>query len=417
MESLLPADKYEVINKTILTEDDRKNIISLYEPIIGSDAVSLYFTLWRDTEIKIIYTHHHLMTLLRKNLETIKKSRVILEGIGLLKTYFKEGDVNSYIYEIYSPLSPKEFFSNPIFNVVLYNNIGSYEYDNLKKQFMKQTYSLKEYSDITKKFDEVFKVTSDNIDLSFESVSKETNSIEFKNEVNFDLVLSSIPKGIINEKAFNKRIKDLINNLAFAYNLDTLKISELLRLSINEKGFIDKETLRVETRKYYQYNNHGRLPTIIYQTQPDYLKAPIGDTSKKGMIINVFENTSPYDFLSSKYGGGMPTSRDLRLLEYLLIDVGLTPSVVNVLIDYVLKKNNNKLNKSFIETIAGQWKRLDIKTAKEAMETAEKENKKYNKLGKENVSSPVWFDKTINKENLDEEEEKELNNILDKYQE
>ena len=417
MESLLPADKYEVINKTILTEDDRKNIISLYEPIIGSDAVSLYFTLWRDTEIKIIYTHHHLMTLLRKNLETIKKSRVILEGIGLLKTYFKEGDVNSYIYEIYSPLSPKEFFSNPIFNVVLYNNIGSYEYDNLKKQFMKQTYSLKDYSDITKKFDEVFKVTSDNIDLSFESVSKETNSIEFKNEVNFDLVLSSIPKGIINEKAFNKRIKDLINNLAFAYNLDTLKISELLRLSINEKGFIDKETLRIETRKYYQYNNHGRLPTIIYQTQPDYLKAPIGDTSKKGMIINVFENTSPYDFLSSKYGGGMPTSRDLRLLEYLLIDVGLTPSVVNVLIDYVLKKNNNKLNKSFIETIAGQWKRLDIKTAKEAMETAEKENKKYNKLGKENVSSPVWFDKTINKENLDEEEEKELNNILDKYQE
>lgn len=417
MESLLPADKYEVINKTILTEDDRKNIISLYEPIIGSDAVSLYFTLWRDTEIKIIYTHHHLMTLLRKNLETIKKSRVILEGIGLLKTYFKEGDVNSYIYEIYSPLSPKEFFSNPIFNVVLYNNIGSYEYDNLKKQFMKQTYSLKDYSDITKKFDEVFKVTSDNIDLSFESVSKETNSIEFKNEVNFDLVLSSIPKGIINEKAFNKRIKDLINNLAFAYNLDTLKISELLRLSINEKGFIDKETLRVETRKYYQYNNHGRLPTIIYQTQPDFLKAPIGDTSKKGMIINVFENTSPYDFLSSKYGGGMPTSRDLRLLEYLLIDVGLTPSVVNVLIDYVLKKNNNKLNKSFIETIAGQWKRLDIKTAKEAMETAEKENKKYNKLGKENVSSPVWFDKTINKENLDEEEEKELNNILDKYQE
>ena len=417
MESLLPADKYEVINKTILTEDDRKNIISLYEPIIGSDAVSLYFTLWRDTEIKIIYTHHHLMTLLRKNLETIKKSRVILEGIGLLKTYFKEGDVNSYIYEIYSPLSPKEFFSNPIFNVVLYNNIGSYEYDNLKKQFMKQTYSLKDYSDITKKFDEVFKVTSDNIDLSFESVSKETNSIEFKNEVNFDLVLSSIPKGIINEKAFNKRIKDLINNLAFAYNLDTLKISELLRLSINEKGFIDKETLRIETRKYYQYNNHGRLPTIIYQTQPDYLKAPIGDTSKKGMIINVFENTSPYDFLSSKYGGGMPTSRDLRLLEYLLIDVGLTPSVVNVLIDYVLKKNNNKLNKSFIETIAGQWKRLDIKTAKEAMETAEKENKKYNKLGKENVSSPVWFDKTINKENLDEDEEKELNNILDKYQE
>ena len=50
--------------------------------------------------------------------------------------------------------------------------------------------------------------------------------------------------------------------------------------------------------------------------------------------------------------------------------------MVNVLIDYVLKKNNNKLNNAFVETIAGQWKRLGIETAKDAMEVAEKEHKK-----------------------------------------
>ena len=38
----LPADKYKVINKTILSDVDKKNLISFYMPIIGSLAVSLY---------------------------------------------------------------------------------------------------------------------------------------------------------------------------------------------------------------------------------------------------------------------------------------------------------------------------------------------------------------------------------------
>ena len=40
--TFLPADKYMVINKTTLSELDRKNLVNLYEPIIGSIAVSLY---------------------------------------------------------------------------------------------------------------------------------------------------------------------------------------------------------------------------------------------------------------------------------------------------------------------------------------------------------------------------------------
>ena len=79
--TLLPADKYIVINKTVLTEQDRKNIVSLYEPIIGSIAVSLYLTLWRDldryTFVSIDYTHHHLMTLLKTNLENNIPARAL----------------------------------------------------------------------------------------------------------------------------------------------------------------------------------------------------------------------------------------------------------------------------------------------------------------------------------------------------
>ncbi len=420
--AFLPADQYMVINKTTLTELDRKNLVNLYEPIIGSLAVSLYLTLWRDLDrfhfVSMEYTHHHLMTILKTNLEDIKKARIALEAAGLIRTYLEQSEPNHYVYELYSPLNAKEFFSNPIFSVVLYNNIGSYEYDLLKKEYQTIKFDLKNFTEITSSFDQVYTSSSNYL---FEALGRTTKPIELQEWVDFDMLLSSLPKGIINERALNKKVKELINQLAFIYKMDTLQMVEILRMTLNEKGFIDKDNLRIQTRKYYQYHHQGKLPTLIYRTQPAYLKNPEGDMSKKGKIIEVFENTSPYDFLASKYKGASPTNRDVKLLENLIIDVGLEPAVVNVLIDYVLKKNNNKLNTAFIETIAGQWKRLNIKTAKEAMEVAEKEHKKYTKkYEKENAKTPlkvpVWFNEKITKEKMTQEEEEELKNILEKYQ-
>ncbi len=421
--SLLPADKYIVLNKTLLTELDCKYLVSLYEPIIGSNAVSLYMTLWRDLErynsVSTDYSHHHLMTLLKMNLESIKMARKTLEAVGLLKTYYEAGEPSNYVYELYSPMTPKEFFANPIFNVVLYNNIGAKEYDLLKQEFSVLPFSFKDYIEITTPFDELFKSSSDSV--SFEAIGREVLPITMQDQVDFDLLISSLPRGMVTEKTLTKKMKELINNLALVYDLDTLKMCEIIRLCMNEKGAIDKEELRIQTRKYYQYNHHGKLPTLIYRSQPDYLKDPVGDTSKKGKIIEVFENTTPYDFLRSKYHTGSPTNRDLRLIEYLLVDVGLQPAVCNVLIDYVLKKNNNKLNSSFVETIAGQWKRIGVQTAKDAMALAEKEHKrmmnKLNKVSNKPVSNdvPVWFNEKIEKEGMTEEESNELESMLSKY--
>ena len=63
--TILPADTYTVINKTILNDTDKKLITMLYQPIIGYTAASLYFTLIDDLDsIQIMsndLTHYHLM--------------------------------------------------------------------------------------------------------------------------------------------------------------------------------------------------------------------------------------------------------------------------------------------------------------------------------------------------------------------
>ena len=67
--TILPADSYIVVNKTIITEIDKNIINMLYQPIIGYTAVSLYLTLLNDLDKMLVmsgeYTHHHLMSIMQ----------------------------------------------------------------------------------------------------------------------------------------------------------------------------------------------------------------------------------------------------------------------------------------------------------------------------------------------------------------
>ena len=159
--TLLPADIYQVINKSLLSEMDKLVLNMLYMPIIGNTSVTLYNILYNELKannyISSELTHHHLMTNLGDTLENIKEARIKLEGVGLIKTYVKEGNVNSYVYELYSPLSVSEFFNHPIFNMVLYNNVGKEEYLRIKSYFKLPTVNLSNYTDITSAFDMTFK--------------------------------------------------------------------------------------------------------------------------------------------------------------------------------------------------------------------------------------------------------------------
>ncbi len=419
--TLLPADNYVVINKTILTDNDKVNLINLYEPIIGPLAISLYLTLWSDLDRTLTfsdsYNHHHLMTFLKSNLNDIKEARSALEALGLIKTYYKEGDnINYYIYELYSPISGYEFFNHPILNIVLYNNLGVNEYNNLIKSYKKVNFKYDDYKDISSKLNDTFKSSAYN-NFSNENIkNKNSNKPKLDNLIDFDVLKESIPNKVLGNNAFNKKTKELINNLAFIYNLDTLKVSEILRLTIDENGLINKDLFIKEVRKYYEYNNGGSLPTIIYRTQPEHLKSPEGDLSSAGKMVYIFENTTPYDFLKSKYKNNNPTPRDLKLLEYLALELNMPPAVINVLIDYVLRISDNKLNKAYVETIAGQWTRLGIKTAREAMNQAKKEYKKKPKKEiNKSVKLPTWFDNEQKDINVSEEEKKEIEALLKEF--
>lgn len=430
--TILPADTYVVVNKTVIKDLDRKLITMLYQPIIGHDATSLYFTLVDDLDKRELMseelTHHHLMSTMQLKLEDIVVARKKLEAVGLLRTYFKKDHVNNYIYLLYSPMSANEFLNHPVLNVVLYNNLGKKEYDRIVDFFKVPKISVKDYEDISSSFSDVFRSVSGNVLIENENIRKEnTNKIMIGDKIDFNLLVSSIPSTMISSRCFNEDTKELINALAYTYDIDDTNMQGLVRNSINEKGLIDKTQLRRAARDFYQFENDGKLPTFIYSKQPDYLKMPMGDNSKWAKMVYTFESVHPYDFLRSKYKTGEPSLRDLKLIESLLVDLKLTPGVVNVLIAYVLKINNQKLSKSYIDTIAGQWKRLNIETVEEAMRISEKEHRKlkkqfenkshkqlttYTSKSRKVEELPDWFNKELKNQEMSDEDMKELDEIL-----
>ena len=426
MFNILPADTYTVINRTILTDNDRKILTMLYQPIIGANSVNLFFTLWMDLDkgefMSVEENHHHLMTSTSLNINEIIGGREKLEAVGLLKTFFKENEnENSYIYELFSPLSPSEFFAHPILNVVLYNSVGKKEYERIVNYFKVPRIILNDYEDITKSFNEVFESTpSTTFENNIQNIKTNNKlGLNIENVVEYDLLISSMPKETINEKTFTKEIKKLINDLCLIYNLSIDEIKNIILSSLNEKGIIDKTMLRKNARNYYQFENNGKLPSLIYQNQPEYLRSPIGKDSKRAKMIYTFETISPYNYLKSKNNGAKPTDRDIKIIENLRVDLELSPAVINVLIDYCLRVNNNKLNKNLIETIASQWKRLNIETAEDAMNQALKESKKktnkpkyYSK--KDNVL-PEWFEKENKAEEITVEDENEMKDLLNQF--
>lgn len=430
--NILPADTYVVINKSILNNEDRKILNMLYQPIIGPYPVMLYFSLWTDLDTQGLfseeYTHHHLITNMHLSMEEFLEAREKLEAVGLIKTYFREGSINNYVYEIYSPLSAHEFLSHPILNIVLYSNVGKGEYEGIVNSFKLPKVSLGNFKDITANFNDVFSsVPMTSYEVVNDSVRKK-NRLKLNVDSNFDFnfLASSFPKGVDPAKVLTKEVKELIVNLSYIYSLDAMKMQSIIRGCFNERGTINKEELRKNCRNHYQFDNGGVLPTAIYNKQPEYLKKPIGDDSKRAKMIYTFENTTPYELLKSKNNGLEPTKRDLRLVEDLVLDYSLKQGVVNVLIDYVLKTNNNKLTRNLVETIAGQWQRLKIETVEDAMNVAEKEHKKYNKVNnvskkevKEKVqeeSLPDWFDKEIEKKEGNIVDKSMIDDLLKEYQ-
>ena len=269
--SVLPADTFIVVNKTTLSDKDRNLLMLLYQPIVGSNSISLYYTLWSYLDKSELmsneWTHHHILRDMLISNSELSESKERLEAIGLIKTYVKKGNINNYVYELYSPVSASEFINNPLLNIALFNAVGKLEYDRIVSYFRIPKINLREYEDITKKFSDVFSYSSTpmNDNLIYDIKKSSHRKLELLTKIDINTIISLISDEVLNKKSITRDMKEFLYKISYIYNYDNDDMIELIRNSTTEKHTIDKKLLQENANKYYRYDNMGKLPSIIYK--------------------------------------------------------------------------------------------------------------------------------------------------------
>lgn len=354
--------------------DDIQNDILyyLYQPLLGTDAIGLYMMLVvegkRMQRIVTPASLSRLISFMSMSLPDIEKNLRSLEAIGLLKTYVKRDEhCTQYIYQLQSPLSLKAFFKNQILTSLLSDSLSEDDYQKTIQYFKITLENLHEYEDITAKFQDVFTIShlqKKGRILRYNEDLKEKITQDIETTYDLELLYKGLADYQINRSKLSSEDIHYMTQLATVYSVDPLTLASLVKDAMQSTGF-NKDILKTNMKKYVEIDNMNQLKEV-YHKQPLQYHTDIEQQTPLVLHMKYLDSLTPYELLKDKQGGKEPVFHDLMIVEMLMVQLGLQPSVVNVLIEYVLGKNQNRLSKRYCEAIGASWARKNIHTAMDA---------------------------------------------------
>lgn len=410
-QELQPIDTFKIKMAHPFSDYDRQLLTLFYQPLIGSQSMSLFMTLWADVERQkdSEYNHYHLMNLLTMPLGQVFEARISLEAIGLLRTYCKEeAQDRSFLYELLPPMDAKSFFDDPLLSTFLFSKIGEQAYRGLKTRFTADEKINDYYKEVSRTFLDVYRpIRSTSSDDMAEEIQmqgrNESRGIPFAySDFDFNLLRAGLSEQMVPKSSLAAVSKELIEKLAFLYSLNPIDMQKVIMMALDENLKLPEDRLRKSAVDYYKMNisqNAPSLEKVYKKNDPPKIQEP---ANREDELLIYMENTSPREMLRD-YTGKEPLPVDVQLAERLVTVHGFTVGVVNVLLHYVIIRNDGKITKNYAERIASHWANKKISTAKQAMEMSRKEHDQYIKWqseGSKKTSSrkpvkeekvPEWF--------------------------
>ena len=378
LEVVTSDDSYVVNLASILGGADRTVLVMLYQPLCGYGAVSLYLNLWAQAEHYrkgSAFSFETLIRLMGCTLDEFEMFRNKLEGIGLLKTYLNE-ELRVFKFELYAPLAPREFFTHELLGTLFKQIMPKKYYERVKSSFEIEKNEDDNYSDITHKFGDVYNIDLNDVNTlkdimnAGENLAEKTNG-EIESNFSLPIFLAALNEKKIKKSLITTNFADLLKSMASLYNLDECELCEIVNTSIEGVG--NKASINFDTfrSKCYSYK---KIPVLDKQESKRVTDKRYGMNKKAEML----KELDPFEFLKIKQNNQDASFQDIKLLEDLSYVSKLNPEVINVLIDYVMLKQDNKLPYNYVMKIANSLANAGVKTAEEAMEYFYKIRDKYN---------------------------------------
>lgn len=370
-----PSDKLSVKKANVFTSQDDEFLLDLYSPIISLRNISVYFALRNEIGNEVIdFSSFYLKYQVSEG--EFLNALEALEAIGLIKTlYLEKSESSSFVFMISSPRTAGEFLKNELLIGTL-RNYTSEEYINSLVKKYSSNINENDYKDVSKKFMDYFQLNNEkgiyeSINAAIltrkpSKISLSFNRKEFINKLNENSSTS------IKENAFSDAEYVKLARLAALYGYDEEMMASLLNSS--------SEILKLG--KLYDKNAFGEridfkaLENACKQYEAfTYTHKAIGKPSNvngTGGVqdqIRMCDRLTTKEYLKMLQKGGEPARSDERLVNKLIVDMGVPQNVANALLFYVLKvKCNNVLSPNYVEKIAAALVREGCETAVDAID-------------------------------------------------
>ncbi|UQS83355.1 DnaD domain protein [Bombilactobacillus thymidiniphilus] len=399
-----PMQGYWVIAEQTLTDLDRKVLIDLYQPLVGSDALSLYQLLWGH-QVALLSdrkAHAQLLNLLDIDATAFYVARIKLEAVGLLRTFSSQDSWGDYlIYQLTPPATPKEFFQTNILKTFLYEKIGQNDFKLLQQKYCPTPRKLTAATEITQSFFDVFQLSNKNLLTADEKQSKSINAnvpqYNTKQMATFDWdFLQQLVAQYQITTADVMRHQSELFNLHVFYGVSEMELANLLGRTVNRNtNQIDMTNLQRQTQKAYEQRVNLR-PTLNQKATVANNQDLSQFTTTQRELIKQANQLSPAEFLAMQKhskNGDVVYSSETRVLRQLQSREVLSAPVLNILVAYVLE-NSSTLTQSFVEKVASDWVQHKVQDApgavKRIQDFATKKNSaapKYRKTNNQKVET------------------------------
>lgn len=386
LKELQPTDSYEIRLPHNLSTYERQLVTLFYQPIIGADAVTMYLTMWTEAEFEANpQVHYYLMNVLGKPLHKIFETRLVLEAIGLLRT-FKQQEMSSshFLYELVRPLDAEQFFNDPLLSMFLFSKIGEQPYRKLRARFLKPKRPA-QMREVTRTFIDVFTPVHMNMpsDVTTSEGPSEQTPYPFEyTEFDFKLLRAGLSEQLVPSSALTVAAKEMIAKLAFLYHFTPLDMQKIVIAALDEHNYLAKDRLWKEATDYYKLTVSKQAPQIqqhleVVSPANDVVEQPNAEQTKDVKRHHYWNTTPPIDMLRNLSGGQEPLPTTMQLVDDLVLQYDMPVGVVNALIEYVMLTTDMKLPRKYVQTIADHWRRKGVKTPQQAMELARQEHDQY----------------------------------------
>lgn len=396
---------------------DRKVLFSLYQPMVGAMAIGLYQLLYHQIAedaagFSPLSSQRGLFLGLGAEPNAAGRKNIVeasskLEAVGLLQVYLHHNPVSEetvYEYALVRPLSPDEFFSNLHLTLLLRDMLGKPALLELRDHYApeppQELARFMNREEVTVPFYELFRITAGQVDPELESgwsesapAAERAPSFRGREKIRHGDMLLRFPKGSANRAHVERlgrspELLEQLNYLAYKYDLEVPEVCRLLdedgifradgtfhwdELQSRANLMYRQTRKRDEERERFLSRGEGRTKeeasiaaaaTSTMQLEvPSRFLAEVSQDQYNEML-----RREPYTRMLERYFPGAVPNDFIQVFEKIDINYRLPEPVINVLIHYVLgMSGNQRLTKSFIDTIASNMLAKGIDTLDKAV--------------------------------------------------